>query len=107
MNKKILAVLYTSALITIPALASTQPLPATFQGSTTDYIAFDGNSFPGSNLICFNTGCGGSFQATVYGPATTGASGKSVLTTVWCVDYQLDVTTSSQYITNIMTLSDI
>jgi hypothetical protein len=107
MNIKILAVLSTSALITIPALASTQPLPATFQGSTTDYIAFDGNSFPGSNLICFNAGCGGAFQATVYGPGITSPSGPSVLTTVWCVDYQLDVTTSSQYITNITTLSDI
>jgi hypothetical protein len=110
MNKtkiKILAVLFAGALGTVPALASTQPLPATFQGSTTDYIAFDGNSFPGSNLICFTAGCGGAFQATVYGPGATGAVGPSVLTTVWCVDYQLDVTSSSQYITNITTLNDI
>jgi hypothetical protein len=115
MNKKIviiiriLGVLYATALLTIPALASTQPLPATFQGSTTDYIAFasDGSAFPNSNLICFTAGCGGAFQATVYGPGVTSATGPSVLTSVWCVDYQLDVTNGSQYITNITTLNDI
>jgi hypothetical protein len=111
MNKiAILRILFSSALVTVPALASTTPLPATFQGSTTDYIAFDTNSsnaFPSSNLICFSVGCGGAFQATVYGPGTTGATGPSTLTTVWCVDYQLDVTTGSQYIANITTLNDI
>src|SRR5579863_7890312 len=108
MNKtKVLGVLIASALQALPALASTTPLPTTFAGSTTDFIAFNGNSFPNSNLICFDAGCGGGFQATVYGPGATTATGKSVMTTVWCVDYQLDVTTSSQYITNITTLKSI
>jgi hypothetical protein len=104
---EILAVLVVSALEVVPAHASTQPLPATFQGSTTDYISFDGNSFPGSNLICVQAGCGGAFQATVYGPNSVSANGPSVLTSVWCVDYQLDVTYGSQYIGNITTLNDI
>ena len=51
-------------------------------------------------------GCGGGFQATVYnGTSTSGSS--PTLTTVWCVDYQLDVGTSSQYVTDIKTLNDI
>jgi hypothetical protein len=91
----------------IPALADTQPLPATFQGSTSDYIVFDGNSFPSQNLICFTAGCGGAFQATVYGPGVSSATGTGVLTTVWCVDYQLDVTTDSAYAANVTTLGDI
>jgi hypothetical protein len=109
MNKiRILAVLLASAVATVPAIASTQPLPATFQGSTSDYLVFGGGeSFPGGNLICFNTGCGGAFQGTVYGPGAAGAAGPSVLTTVWCVDYQLDVTYGSAYAANITTLNDI
>jgi len=110
MNKlKIASVLFGSALLTVSGMASTTPLPATFQGSTTDYISFasDGSAFPGSNLICFNAGCGGGFQAMVYGPGVTSPTGPSVLTSVWCVDYQLDVTNGSQYATNITTLGDI
>jgi hypothetical protein len=108
MNKtKVLVVLIASGLLALPALAGLTPLPSSFAGSTTDYISFNGSSFPGSNLICFSAGCGGGFQGTVYGPGKTMATGPSVLTTVWCVDYQLDVTTSSAYITNITTLDAI
>jgi len=106
-NIKVLGVLIASALQTLPALASTQPLPSTFAGSTTDFIAFGDSAFPSSNLICFSAGCGGAFQGTVYGPGAVSASGAGILTTVWCVDYQLDVTTGSQYIANITTLNDI
>ena len=109
MNKtKALGILIASALQALPALAGTTPLPSNFAGSTTDYISFNNpNPFPGSNLICFSAGCGGAFQATVYGPGATSAAGAGVLTTVWCVDYQLDVTTGSEYISNITTLNDI
>jgi hypothetical protein len=102
-----LMVLFAGALQTLPALAATTPLPSTFAGSTTDYIVFNGNSYPGQNLICFSAGCGGGFQATVYGPGSTTATGPSTLTTVWCADYQLDVTTASQYITDVTTLNAI
>ncbi|HEY3826087.1 MAG TPA: hypothetical protein VGL82_16090 [Bryobacteraceae bacterium] len=92
----------------IPAFANTQPLPATFQGSTTDYIVFgEGNSFPSQNLICFSAGCGGAFQGTVYGPGVNSVAGPSILTTVWCVDYQLDVTYDAAYAANITTLGDV
>jgi hypothetical protein len=105
MNKiKVLAVFFAC---TIPALASTTPLPASFSGSTTDYILFNGDSYPGGNLICFSAGCGGGFQSDIYGPGVTNATGTPILTTVWCVDYQLDVTTSSQYITDVKTLNSI
>jgi len=104
---KTLTILFAGALLALPALAGTTPLPTTFAGSTTDYLVFNGSSFPGQNLICFSAGCGGGFQATVYGPGSTTATGPSTFTTVWCSDYQLDVTTDSQYITNITTLNDI
>jgi hypothetical protein len=103
----ILAITLIVALQGLPAFAGTTPLPSGFAGSTTDYIVFNGNSYPGGNLICFSAGCGGGFQGTIYGPGSTTASGPATLTTVWCVDYQLDVTTSSQYITDISTLSAI
>jgi len=92
---------------TVPVLAGTTPLPSSFAGSTTDYILFNGDSYPGGNLICFSSGCGGGFQSDVYGPGVTQATGTPTLTTVWCVDYQLDVTTSSQYITDVKTLNSI
>jgi hypothetical protein len=104
---KTLAILFALALQALTAVASTTPLPSTFAGSTTDYIVFNGDSYPSQNLICFSAGCGGGFQATVYGPGATTPTGASTLTTVWCADYQLDVTTSSQYITSITTLSAI
>jgi hypothetical protein len=109
MNKtKVLSVLIASALQALPALAGTTPLPSSFAGSTTDYVSFNnGNPFPSSNLICFSAGCGGAFQGTVYGPGVTSATGVGTLATVWCVDYQLDVTWGSQYIANITTLNDI
>ena len=108
MNKiKVLSVLIASALQVLPALASTQPLPSTFVGSSTDYITFGNSAFPSSNLICFSAGCGGAFQGTVYGPGAVSATPPGFLATVWCVDYQLDVTTGSQYIANITTLNDI
>ena len=109
MNKlRILKVLFAGALTTVSALASSQPLPENFQGSTSDYLVFgEGSSFPGQNLICFDAGCGGAFQGTVYGPGAIGAVGPSVLATVWCVDYQLDVAYDSAYAANITTLNDI
>ena len=108
MNKiKILMVLVAGALQAVTAFAATTPLPSTFAGSTTDYIFFNWNSYPGQNLICFNGGCGGAFQGTVYGPGSTTATGPSTFTTVWCTDYQLDVTSWSQYITNITTLNSV
>jgi hypothetical protein len=106
MNKiKTLAILIASAL---PALAGTTPLPSNFASGTTDYISFNNsNPFPISNMICFSDGCGGAFQATVYGPGATSATGAGVLTSVWCVDYQLEVTYGSEYVANITTLNDI
>ncbi len=112
MRQKIsaLAILLGCALGTLPILADTQPLPATFGsangGNTTDTIAFSGDSFPSANLICVQAGCGGAFQATVTsGPAIAPPS--VTLTTVWCVDYQLDVTYGSTYTANITALNDI
>jgi hypothetical protein len=108
MNKiKTLAILFAGGLQALTALAGTTPLPSGFAGSTTDYIVFNGASYPSGNLICFSAGCGGAFQGTIYGPGSIAATGSSTLTTVWCVDYQLDVTTSSQYITDISTLNTI
>jgi hypothetical protein len=109
MNKiKTFGILAVSALAVTAHADTTSPLPSTFAGSTTDYIVFGGSeSFPSQNLICFSAGCGGGFQATVYGPGVTSATGPSTLTTVWCSDYQLDVTYGSQYITNISTLNAI
>ena len=104
---KTITILFAGVLQALPALAGITPLPSSFAGSTTDYIVFDGSSYPGQNLICFSGGCGGGFQGTVYGPGSTTATGPSTLTTVWCVDYQLDVTPGSQYIANTTTLNAI
>jgi hypothetical protein len=104
---KALAIPIAVVLQALPALAGTTQLPSGFAGSSTDYIVLDGNSYPSGNLICFSGGCGGGFQGTVYGTGSTTATGPSTLTSVWCVDYQLDVTTSSRYIANISSLNAI
>jgi hypothetical protein len=105
---RILSVLVAGALGVLPALANPQPLPATFAGASTDYVQFGGGeSFPSSSEICFTAGCGGGFLPTIYGPGSTGPGANGTLTTVWCVDYQLDVTTGSAYEANIATLNVI
>jgi len=107
MNKtKALGILIASAIQALPALASTQPLPTNFGGASTGYVQFGGSS-SFQNLICFEAGCGGVFQANVYGPSASGPNGSSVSTMVWCVDYQLDVTYGSAYSANITTLNSI
>ncbi|HWF11877.1 MAG TPA: hypothetical protein VG297_25590 [Bryobacteraceae bacterium] len=82
-------------------------MPSTFTGATTDYVQFGGGAFPSSSEICFSAGCGGSFIPTVYGPNVSGPTGTGILTNVWCVDYQLDVTSGSTYEANIATLNAI
>jgi hypothetical protein len=104
---KPLVICLAVVLPVLPALAGTTELPSGFAGSSTDYIVLDSNSFPGGNLICFAAGCGGGFQGTIYGPGATTATGPSTLTSVLCVDYQLDVTGASQYIANISTLNAV
>lgn len=105
---RIFSVVFGGVLAALPVLANPQPLPASFAGTSTDYVQFGGGeSFPGNNLICFSAGCGGGFIPTVYGPGSIDTSGTPNLTTVWCVDYQLDVTYGSGYIANISTLNAI
>lgn len=92
----------------VPVFAATTPLPDSYLGNS--YVSFaspDTNPFPSSNLIGpFPAGYGGAFQADIY-PSPTGASGTPVLTTVWCVDYQLDVEQGDAYSANITQLSAI
>lgn len=89
----------------IPPSPATSPLPQSY--SNLDYLS--NFSYPFQNLLCPSgaSGCGGAFQTTISdGPAA--ASTPSTLATVWCVDYQLDVTYGSQYpaiITNLANIS--
>src|ERR1700761_7689639 len=97
-----LAILVLTGMSSFIAFGDTSPIPQSLLG--TDYITFNGSSFPGnaSSLVCFPAGCGGAFNASLNS-GTTPASGSEV--TVWCVDYQLDVTTDSQYITDVKALN--
>ncbi len=97
------------AVAVVPVFADTTPLPASLLGN--HFISFDSNSFPGQNLIGpFPAGYGGAFQAEVYPSDTTTAAGANnvpALTTVWCVDYQLDVGVGSTYPATIVLLNQI
>jgi hypothetical protein len=101
-----LAILILTAVTGLVAFGDTSPIPNTLLG--VDYITFNGSSFPGngSSLICFPAGCGGAFNATINSGATQ-QLGSGVSATVWCVDYQLDVTTSSSYTTDIDSINNI
>ena len=96
---------FLAAIILISsAYGAPAQIPVTLLG--THYVTFDGNSFPGANLLGpFPAGYGGAFQGNVY-TATT-ATGNSVRANVWCVDYQLDVEVGSSYIADITQLSAI
>src|SRR5580704_15442824 len=75
----------------------TAPAPNN-SGAAQDYIQFNENgqnSYPGANLICFSAGCGGEFEAQINTGMASGSP--QIPVTVWCSDYQLNVTTGSQY----------
>ena len=110
-DARILAVLFVTAATGLPVMGQnllpsslTTPLSGN-SGAAQDYIQFDGNSYPGANLICFSAGCGGEFQAHINSGTTLGNT--QVPVTVWCVDYQLNVTTGSQYAADVSLLSNI
>jgi len=56
-------------------------------------------------LICFSAGCGGEFEAQINGGTVSGTP--QIPVTVWCSDYQLNVTTGSQYAADVSLLSNI
>jgi hypothetical protein len=92
--------------VAVPVFGYPTTIPASLANGT-DYIVFNGSSYPGGNLICppGADGCGGAFGATLY--AGTTPTGTANPVTVWCVDYQLNVTTDSQYITDISSVNNI
>src|ERR1039457_1627326 len=84
-------------ILLAPLYGAPAPIPPSLLG--THYVTFDGNSF--QNLIgAFPAGYGGAFQASIYSGASS-ATGSPVTSTVWCVDYQLDVEPGSAYTANI------
>jgi hypothetical protein len=91
-----------------PVFAGTSPIPPSLLGNS--YVSFappDNNPFPWQNLIGpFPAGYGGAFQADIYS-SPNGPVGTPGLTTVWCVDYQLDVEPNDQYSANITSLASI
>src|SRR5262245_32995546 len=95
----------------ITAFASTSPIPVSLANgvpTSVDYMTFNSNSFPGANLVCppNAAGCGGAFQAQINaGPAQNLPT--AITTTVWCVDYQLDVSSNSTYTTDVKLLSNV
>lgn len=82
----------------------TSPLPQSY--NTLDYIY--NFSYPNQNLICppGADGCGGGFMADIANNPS-GPSVNHTLTTVWCVDYQLNVDANSHYTTDITKLSNV
>ena len=107
--------MYRTALISILTMTSgvvafalptwpTSPLPQSY--SSPEYI-YNFN-YPAQNLICppGADGCGGGFQANIANNPN-GPGAVNTLTTVWCVDYQLDVTYGSQYTASITNLANI
>jgi len=110
-NIKAVAVLLVLAATSLPVMGQnllpsslTTPLAGNF-GAAQDYMKFDGNSYPGANLICFPAGCGGEFQAHINSGTTLGNT--QIPVSVWCVDYQLNVTTGSEYVADVSLLSNI
>lgn len=115
-------ILLLAAAGAFPVLGGVLPIPAGLANAT-DYIAFNsipvgdsGSSYPSSQLICVPAGCGGEFDPTIStlnpnagGPGVPGASttGLSTIANVFCVDYQLNVTYGSAYVTDIQTLKNI
>lgn len=97
------------ALAVGPVFAATSYLPDSYLTSATNTptLSFnDANPFPGANLLGpFPAGYGGAFQPEISG--STPATSAPVLTTVWCVDYQLDVEQGDVYAANITQLSQI
>ena len=101
------------AMTTVGAVfATSTPIPESLAVGTSatsysavDYI--DSFSFPSGNLICPSGagGCGGGFQASINAGPTL--STPAVPTTVWCVDYQLDVSGGAAYTADITTLANI
>jgi hypothetical protein len=91
-----------AALALAPLYGASSPIPTSLLG--TDYVTFGSNSF--NNLIGpFPAGYGGAFDATIYGNPTS-PTGPAVTTTVWCVDYQLDVEVGSDYTADIVSLAN-
>lgn len=82
----------------------TTPLPQSY--SSPEYIY--NFSYPSQNLICpaGADGCGGAFQVNISN-SPNGPSATNTRTTVWCVDYQLNVTNGSEYTTDIQNLANI
>jgi len=92
---------------TLPVFGGISPLPANLANSV-DYINFTGpNTYPSSQLICVSAGCGGAFNPTISASSAGLPVGPAYTTTVWCVDYQLNVTTASKYLTNVTTLNNV
>lgn len=100
-------------LAALPLFANPSAVPIPIIG--TAYVDFTGNNsyntyaYPSSQLIGpYNDGYGGAFNPVV---SSVNSSGQplppSYLTTVWCVDYQLNVTTESAYTADITPLSSL
>lgn len=100
-------------LAAIPAFANPSAVPIPIIGTAN--IDFTGNNsyntyaYPGSQLIGpYSAGYGGAFNPVVSSANSSGqAVPPSYLTTVWCVDYQLNVTTASDYTADITPLSSL
>jgi hypothetical protein len=107
-----LAVLFLTSIAALPLMGQAlSPSLAVgtvgvHDGAATDYIQFDGSSYNPAQEICFTAGCGGSFTAQINA-GNTATPGNTSTVRVWCADYQLNVTTSSQYITDVSTLANI
>src|SRR5262245_43297057 len=95
-----------AAGVAFPVIAAPTPIPSSLLG--THYITFDSQAFPSENLIGpFPAGYGGAFKAHIYGSNSSATPAPGFRTTVWCVDYQLDVGVGSAYTANIVRLSDV
>lgn len=72
-----------------------------------DYLTFTSNSYPTSNLIgAYGGGYGGAFRPQINAGSTQDLV-NSQFATVFCVDYQLDVTSGSRYPAQVTTLDSI
>ena len=92
----------------LPVLAATTPLPSSLANGLA-YINFQNNAYPWGNLIGpYPAGYGGAFTPLISTVSAGGApTGTPALATVWCVDYQLNVTTDAAYVTEVTSLNNI
>ncbi len=108
---RFLATLVLATAAVLPALGASSPIPSALANGDA-WVQFGSNLNSFQYLIGpYNAGYGGGFQPTVSPVDSKGdalpTSPLSTLTTVWCVDYQLDVNFGSAYEANITTLNNI